>query len=64
LTEKVHPNETVIDHSKGQAVSANVTFNIQANDTKGFDDLLKSRRAEIVNIINQAINNRGVSSLI
>lgn len=60
----LHPNETVIDHSKGQAVSANVTFNIQANDTKGFDDLLKSRRAEIVNIINQAINNRGVSSLI
>jgi hypothetical protein len=60
----LHPNETVIDHSKGQSMGTNVTINIQANDTKGFDELLRSRRGEIVNIVNKAINNRGVSSLI
>ncbi len=60
----LHPNETVIDHTKGQGMGTNVTVNIQANDTKGFDELLRSRRGEIVNIINQAINNRGVSSLV
>ena len=60
----LHPNETVIDHSKGQSMGTNVTINIQANDTKGFDELLRSRRGEIIGIVNKAINNRGVSSLI
>jgi hypothetical protein len=60
----LHPNETVIDHTKGQSMATNVTINIQANDTKGFDELLRSRRGEIVSIVNKAINNRGVSSLI
>ncbi len=60
----LHPNETVIDHSKGQSMATNVTINIQANDTKGFDELLRSRRGEIIGIVNKAINNRGVSSLI
>ncbi len=60
----LHPNETVIDHTKGQGMATNVTINIQANDTRGFDELLRSRRGEIINIVNKAINNRGVSSLI
>lgn len=60
----LHPNETVIDHTKGQSMATNVTINIQANDTKGFDELLRSRRGEIIGIVNKAINNRGVSSLI
>lgn len=60
----LHPNETVIDHTKTQSMSTNVTINIQANDTKGFDELLRSRRGEIIGIVNKAINNRGVSSLI
>jgi hypothetical protein len=37
----------------------NVTFNIQANDTRGFDDLITSRRGLIVNLINTAMNERG-----
>jgi len=56
----VHPNEKIIDMEKGgDARAVNVTFNIQANDTKGFDQLLASRRGTIVGIINQAMNNRG-----
>ena len=60
----LHPNESIIDHTKGQSMATNVTINIQANDTKGFDELLRSRRGEIIGIVNKAINNRGVSSLI
>lgn len=59
----LHPNETVIDHSKGQNMATNVTVNISAVDTKGFDELLYKRRGHLVSIINQAINNRGRASL-
>jgi hypothetical protein len=59
----LHPNETVIDHTKGQSAGMNVTVNINAVDTKGFDELLYKRRGQLVNIINQAINNRGRASL-
>lgn len=60
----LHPNETVVDHTKGQSMATNVTINIQAHDTNGFDKLLRSRRGEIISIVNKALNNRGVSSLI
>ena len=59
----LHPNETVIDHTKGQGTGMTVNVNINANDTKGFDELLYKRRGQLVNIINQAINNRGRTSL-
>jgi hypothetical protein len=59
----LHPNETVIDHTKGQGAPMTVNVNITANDTKGFDELLYKRRGQLVNIINQAINNRGRASL-
>ena len=61
----LHPNEKVTDLHKGQGESkvVNVSFNIQANDTKGFDSLLSSRRGLIVSMINQAVNDRGRSSL-
>jgi|GEM_PF-2927126 hypothetical protein len=61
----VHPNEKITDLHKGQARSGNVSvsFNIQANDTRGFDELLQSRRGQIVSMINRAINDRGRSSL-
>ena len=36
-----------------------VNFNIVANDTRGFDELLLSRRATIQGIINGALNQRG-----
>lgn len=43
--------------------SVSVNFTIQANDTKGFDQLLNSRRGQIVSMINQAVNDRGRPSL-
>jgi hypothetical protein len=56
----LHPNETVVDHTKGQGMgSVTVNLNIQANDTQGFDQLLQQRRGLIVSMINQAVNNRG-----
>ena len=55
----LHPNEKVTDMEKGGDRPVNVTFNIQANDTKGFDQLLVSRRGTIVGLINQAMNNNG-----
>jgi hypothetical protein len=60
----LHPNETVIDHSKGQGVAPAVNITIQANDTKGFDQLLQSRRGQIIGMINQAMNNKGAASLV
>lgn len=61
----VHPNEKITDLHKGQGESkvVNVNFTIQANDTAGFDRLLNSRRGQIVNIINQAVNDRGRPSV-
>jgi len=61
----LHPNETVVDHTKGSQLSStaennvNISFNITANDTEGFDNLIESRRGMIVNLINQAMNDRG-----
>lgn len=54
----VHPNESIIDHTQGGG-GVNVSFTIVANDTRGFDQLLMSRRGQIVSMINQAMNNRG-----
>jgi len=59
----LHPNETVVDHTKGQGMGVSVNFNIQANDTAFFDRLLQSRRGQIVSMINQAVNDRGRASL-
>ena len=55
----LHPNETVIDHTKGQGVGATVNFNITTVDAAGFDELLASRKNMIVSMINQAYNSRG-----
>jgi len=62
----VHPNETIIDHTKGQGASGggqqvNVSFQITANDTKDFDRLLNERRGMIVSMINRSLNNNGRS---
>jgi uncharacterized protein YoxC len=57
----VHPNETVVDHTKGQSASgsATVNFNISTVDAAGFDQLLTSRRGLITQIINNAMNTQG-----
>jgi hypothetical protein len=57
----LHPNETVVDHTKGQSMSgtSTVNFNISTVDAAGFDQLLASRKGMITSIINQAMNSRG-----
>jgi len=60
----LHPNETVVDHTKGQGMGTAVTFNIQATDASGFDQLLTSRKNQIVAMISQAMNQKGKAGLI
>ena len=58
----LHPNETVIDHTKGQQMGqqpVSVNFSIQATDASGFDELLVSRKNQIVAMISQAMNQKG-----
>ena len=55
----LHPNETVIDHTKGQGMGTTVNFNISTVDASGFDQLLASRKGLITSIINNAMNNQG-----
>jgi hypothetical protein len=60
----VHPNEKITDmRNGGDGKQVNVTFNIQANDAKGFDDLLYQRRGMIMSMVNKAVNDRGRRSL-
>lgn len=58
----LHPNETVIDHTKGQG-AANVNFNISAMDATSFDEMLVRRKKLLVGLINDAVMNRGRSAL-
>ena len=56
----VHPNETIVDHTKGQQLGgATVNFNINTVDAAGFDQLLIQRKGTITQIINNAMNNQG-----
>jgi hypothetical protein len=59
----VHPNETIIDHTlddgQGQGMGATVNFNIQAHDASGFDQLLNSRRGDIMAMIDDVLNDQG-----
>lgn len=56
----VHPNETIIDHTKGGGGTV-VNINIQANDTRGFDELLLRRRGMIASLVQSSLNNMGRS---
>lgn len=63
----LHPNETVIDHTKGQSMgggSATVNFNISTVDAAGFDKLLSSRKGLLTSIINNAMNTQGKMGVI
>ena len=60
-----HPNETVIDHTKGQQGQpqaqqvANITFNVQAFDSKSFSSGLVQHRAVIVGAVRDAFSRNG-----
>ena len=46
------------------AGGTNINFTINATDVKGVKELLLNNRATITNIVNQALNARGKSSLV
>ena len=61
----LHPNETVIDHTKGQGMGGTtVNFNISTVDAAGFDQLLASRKGLLTSIINNAMNNQGKMGIV
>ena len=64
----LHPNETVIDHTKSQIqqvqAAPTVNFNISTVDAAGFDQLLASRKGLITSIINNAMNNQGKMGIV
>ena len=63
-TGTIIPNDAMSSGgSSGGESNVSVSFNITANDTTGFDDLLDSRRGMIVGIINQAMNDRGLTGV-
>ena len=62
-------NSTVFSNSDtkkilGSGKNVNVSFNIMANDTRDFDTLIIKRRGLIVNLINQALNERGKEAIV
>lgn len=56
----LHPNETVIDHTKGGGAAPVVNIYPQALDTTGLDDMLVERRGLIANLVRQALADQGV----
>jgi len=62
----VTPNDQLRSQTinNNQGNTANVTFNITANDTAGFDELLNKRRGQIIGMVNQALNNSGRRNLV
>ena len=62
---KVTPNDKMQPaQSSGQSQSVNISFQITANDARGFDQLLQERRGMIMGMINQAMNNQGKRALV
>jgi hypothetical protein len=57
--ELIVPNQAANVVPNDQMGGNNITFNIQANDTRGFDQLLQQRRGQIIGMVNQAMNDRG-----
>ena len=57
------PNQSGGITPNHQMGNANVTFNIQANDARGFDSLLQARRGMIVGMINKAMRNNAQTGL-
>tara|TARA_B100000768_G_scaffold172980_1_gene181767 strand:+ start:4939 stop:6765 length:1827 start_codon:yes stop_codon:yes gene_type:complete len=59
----LHPNETVVDHTKGGqgggGTFAEITFNVQAIDSSSFNSFLVNNRDTVENIINNSLINNG-----
>ena len=60
----LHPNETVVDHTKGGGMGGGVTtaeinFNVQAIDASSFNTYLVNNRDTIESIINNSLLSNG-----
>ena len=53
-----------ITSNKDLGGSTNITFNIQANDARGFDQLLQARRGLIIGMINKAMKQNAQSGIL
>jgi SLT domain-containing protein len=60
---KIIPNSALTQTPAASNVTntANVTFSITANDTRGFDELLLKRRGMIASLVQSSLNNLGRS---
>tara|TARA_R110000822_G_scaffold45921_4_gene122592 strand:+ start:8432 stop:10504 length:2073 start_codon:yes stop_codon:yes gene_type:complete len=60
---RITPNSSISNISQAKTVNntANVTFSITANDTRGFDELLLKRRGMIASLVQSSLNNVGRS---
>jgi len=56
---RITPNDKLGGQKQVINRTANVSFTVVANDTEGFDNLLQSRRGQIIGIINEALNDQG-----
>ena len=61
---RVIPNEKITSAQQVVNKTANVTFQISTVDARGFDQLLQSRRGQIVSIVKQAKNDRGARGVV
>ena len=61
---KIIPNNELMQAAPEQSQSVNVNFKIEATDASGFDELLVSRKNQIVAMISQAMNQKGKVGLI
>ena len=66
MSGNITPNSAITNNSNSNTTNktANVNFQIIANDTRGFDELLQSRRGHIIGIINEALNDSGREALV
>lgn len=63
---KIIPNSSLSKAQSGGTINktANVNFNITANDATDFEDMLNFSRGKIIDIINTAMNDTGQGTLI
>ena len=57
-------NGTIVPNEQMGMGGTNINFTIIANDTRDFDRLLIERRSTITNLVNQALNQQGRTSLV
>lgn len=56
---RIIPNEKLKGDQQAINKTANITFQINTVDARGFDQLLQSRRGQIISMVNTAMNDKG-----